>query len=1182
MSTFEQCDINPDQVNIQNLTGDLENKQGADRIPILLLLAKEYGSYTSISLQYASEARDLSLQYNRIKCLANALMLIIEAKILQGLESEAIQAMVQLRKLDSDRLDDELRANILSLSSRLNYISSNFTQAINDYYAALELYQRNNLIPEQIEHMKKIGILATNKGDIESGLIIFLRCLALCREQKQRKCTSQLLNNTGVAYQKLGEYEKAIAYHKEALSIAQEVSDGRMIASATGNLGIVYHQQQQYKLAMRYYELAVEEASRVNQPESIALMNGNIGRLLHEMKQYDQAMEQYNKSLSMFKAIQNHSGEQLITIAMAKLFLDPHYSGYHPLRSISLLQAFIQSNDDSIAMPRMMEIHKILSKAYEKIDNPAKAYRYLKAYLDIYEQLEALNKRKNDQQFLELIRESEDDTKTTNSCDEDRKVFLHETEVDMQEDLLFTSEHYGFLTARVDTLTIIKQNPKLFMILGYSSHTEMNKWFNLEDFLHPKDRNLVQELITSHHLEEEEIYWENTDRFLTVNAVYNQESGNAFFMIRDISDQQDIKNRFQQTQSLMKSIINMLPINIFWQDSNSNLLGCNQAFSSLASLPSRIDKKTTIENIWPFQEFEHFVTLVKILKEERKPVIKQPVLETLHSGEKRWFEYTLLRFSDGSNSDDILVKLEDVSDIRKLMQDISENEVKYRTLFESSMDAIMLLDRNGFFDCNQQTVTIYGTDDKNHFIGTHPADFSPPQQPNGEDSYPLSMKRIEEAFTNGYAKFEWVHKRLNGEIFPAEIWLTRFQLENREVLQATVRDITEAKRIAKALQEARYKADQANKAKSEFLANMSHEIRTPLHAVLGFADLLNTLVDDENLQEYIQAIQIGGNSLLTIINEVLDLSKIEAGLFTLQYGPLSIPDLIKEVVTLSAIRAHKKNIQILTNIDPDIPDFIVLDATRMRQILLNLISNAVKFTQRGSVIIEARVHSRNDNHFDLAISVEDTGIGIKEENREKIFDPFYQELVYSDNISKGTGLGLTITKRFVELMNGTIQVQSTQEEGSRFEILFKEVEICSDIPGFIESQENNINTIRFVPATILVADESDENRRIIHDTLEKQPIVLYEAIVAEEALRLAIEKKPDLIMYSSDLPGMDVQNVIDQIRAKLADTKIIAMTVAMPGMSSESFSQMGFDGCLAKPFTLKELIRQLSRYLSQQ
>ncbi len=1160
-----------DKTDVVNLVRDLENKRGTDRIPILLELSKEYRSYAKIALEYAAKARELAIQFDCTVYLAQALIQIIEIKVLQGLESEAIEEMDQLRQLPTEQFDSTLQADILSLSSRLNYLRSNFAQAIQDYYAALDLYQKDRLVSMQIEHMKNIGILACNKGDIGSSLIIFQRCLELCRDNDQKKCSCQILNNLGIIYQKLGEYEKAVEFHKEAASIAGEISDARMITSTTGNLGIDYHQMQQYKIAMRYYERTLEEATRNNQPDIIALMNGNIGRLLHDTRQYEQAMDYLTKSLSIYKAIQNHRGDILVTTAMAKLYLDRDNPATNPQRSIQLLTSILRNNEDNLEIPKLAEIYKLLAGAYEKTGNTIEAYHSLKEYQNIHEQLECLSKRDTDHRFLSLIEATEENI---------RHGIPKEEQTADNEDILLTSEHYGYLTVEIETFKIVKSNPNLYMILGYRSIEEMEERFRILELLQCSDQGLIRELENGNHLEEEEIFWEDTGRFLSINAIYNNESGNAFFLIRDISDQHDIKNRFRHTQSLIRSIINTLPINIFWKRLDGGLLGYNQAFKTLANLPHDPDEDTTVESVWPFQEFEHYQSLEFILKEEGVPIVKQPLLERLDSGEQRWFEYTLLKISDGSPVDDILVMLEDVTEIRKLMQNIRENEVKYRTLFESSADAIMILDRKGFIDCNQQTVEMFNTNDREHFIGLHPAELSPPTQPSGKNSFRLSMERIEEAFATGYSKFEWIHKRQGGEEFPAEVWLTRFRLQDRDVLQATVRDISEAKINAQALQEAHRKADIANKAKSEFLANMSHEIRTPLHAVLGFADLLYTLIEDEKLKEYVSTIQMGGKSLLNIIDEVLDLSKIEAGLFKLEYQPLSITDLLREVVALSEIRARKKNIQVSTIIAPNIPAFILLDTTRLRQILLNLVSNAVKFTLKGSISIEANVENLGDDQLDLHLTVEDTGIGIREETLDKIFDAFYQEPSYSISAPKGTGLGLTITKRFVELMNGTIQVQSKPGEGTRFELLFRDIQICRDIPQYL-NENRDVDRIQFEPATILIADESQENRRIIRDTLEKQPIELIEAIEAEQALEAAHEIKPALILYSSDLPGIDLLTIMNRLRddEELKNTTVIAMTVAKPDTSLDDLKKMGFDDYLAKPFTLQELIYRLARFL---
>ena len=238
-------------------------------------------------------------------------------------------------------------------------------------------------------------------------------------------------------------------------------------------------------------------------------------------------------------------------------------------------------------------------------------------------------------------------------------------------------------------------------------------------------------------------------------------------------------------------------------------------------------------------------------------------------------------------------------------------------------------------------------------------------------------------------------------------------------------------------------AEEANKAKSRFLANMSHEIRTPMNAVIGFTDLLNTLITDKKQKLYLESVKSSSKNLLTLINDILDMSKIEAGKMELQYGPVNLKLLFTEIKQIFSLKINQKKLEFLIEVDNDLSEVLMLSEIRLRQVLFNLIGNSLKFTEKGYVKLSAKKinQDKNENKIDLLISVEDTGIGIPLEQQEKIFEAFMQK--EGQNIRKygGTGLGLTISKRLVEIMGGEITLQSEENKGSVFEFILKNVSI---------------------------------------------------------------------------------------------------------------------------------------------
>ncbi len=543
------------------------------------------------------------------------------------------------------------------------------------------------------------------------------------------------------------------------------------------------------------------------------------------------------------------------------------------------------------------------------------------------------------------------------------------------------------------------------------------------------------------------------------------------------------------------------------------------------------------------------------------------------------FLYVLLRRTDAA--------------IHAQQAELREREERFRLMFDGSRDAMITLAPPSwnFASGNPAALEMFGAGNEAEFTATGPWAASPERQPDGRSSADKAREKIETALREGSHFFEWTHRRFNGADFPATVLLTRVEFAGEASLLAIVRDITAQKRAAANLietnlqleaatvhaNEALVRAETANVAKSEFLANMSHEIRTPMNGVIGMTGLLlDTDLNDEQ-RSYAETVRSSAEFLLAVINDILDFSKIEAGKLALEILDFDLRSLFDDFAGMMAQRAEEKRLELICAVSPEVPSLLRGDPGRLRQALINLAGNAVKFTSAGEVAVRASLERETAGDVVLRFSVRDTGIGIPADKQGALFDKFTQVDASTTRKYGGSGLGLAITKQLAEMMGGTIGLWSEEGRGSEFWFTSR-----------FEKQPPGEAVQRRLPASLagaraLVVDDSATNREIVVAQLAAWKVRSTEAADGPTALRLldeALEAGDPfrLVLTDMQMPDMDGETLgrIVASEKRFAGTRLVMMTSLGRRGDAGRLAETGFSAYLLKPVRSSELFECLA------
>jgi PAS domain S-box-containing protein len=514
---------------------------------------------------------------------------------------------------------------------------------------------------------------------------------------------------------------------------------------------------------------------------------------------------------------------------------------------------------------------------------------------------------------------------------------------------------------------------------------------------------------------------------------------------------------------------------------------------------------------------------------------------------------------------------------RKLDQRLRDQQFYTRSLIESNIDAIMTTDPAGIItDVNKQMEALTGCT-RDELIGApFKSYFTDPERAEAAINRVLSEKKVTD--------YELTARSLDGKTTVVSFNATTFYDRGRTLqgVFASARDVTERKREEVELKQARAVAESASRTKSDFLASMSHEIRTPMNAIMGIADLLaKTALSDEQ-DKYVQIFRRAGDNLLNLINDILDLSKVEAAQLELEQTGFSLNDLVEKVMEMVALRAHEKGLDLVCEIAPGVPTNLVGDPTRLRQVLLNLVGNAIKFTECGRVSL--RVTHDDDSSVPTALrfTVADTGIGIPQEKLGQVFERFTQADSSTTRRFGGSGLGLTISKRLVELMGGRLWVESSLGAGSVFAFAVP-FEIWAAAPRGAAEPDRRGSDAPLPALRILLAEDSPDNCTIAIAYLEGTPYTVDVAETGALACKMFAAARYDLVLMDRQMPVMDGLTATRTIRAweqanDRPPTPIIALTASALKGDREKCLAAGCTAFLTKPIKQEVLLQAIREH----
>ncbi len=632
----------------------------------------------------------------------------------------------------------------------------------------------------------------------------------------------------------------------------------------------------------------------------------------------------------------------------------------------------------------------------------------------------------------------------------------------------------------------------------------------------------------------------------------------------------------------------------FW-DKDFNNIDCNQEAVKLFGLKDRQEYLERFYELSPEFQPDGVPSARKALEYVKKAFEDGWIrFEWMHqklSGEPIPSEITLVRVK--YRSDYIVVGYtRDLRELKAMLAKMREADERTQLMLDATPLCCNLWDRNfNNIDCNQEAVKLFELKDKQEYLERF-FELSPEFQPDGRRTDEKALEYIKTAFRDGYCRFEWMHQKLNGEPVPSEITLVRVRYRDDYIVAGYTRDLRELKamladmhKVEADLRLARDAAEESTRAKSEFLANMSHEIRTPMNGILGLLHLLLKTDLTPRQSDYVDKAEQSAKNLLRIINDILDFSKIEAGRLEMEHAPFALAEVFEEISNTFAAKIREKGLAFDIRMPGDLP-VVAGDSLRLKQVLINIISNSIKFTEHGGISVHiTRIH-QDEKEIGCEFSIRDTGIGMTDEQVQALFTPFTQADTSITRKYGGTGLGLAICKNLVAMMGGKIWAKSGYGKGSTFHFtaFFRiaaatEVDFGDDVsptPAFVESA-----VVPAAGARVLLVEDNEVNRMIAKELLAMEGYSVDIANNGAEAVSMVEKGAYALVLMDIQMPVMDGLTATRKIRetGRHDALPIVAMSAHAMAGDREKSLEAGMNDHLTKPINPDILYATLKRWI---